>query len=107
MANVSPDRICDCISRRLQSLTRQRSSQENLLRFAESLGFTLRDVDRCLSHAIPMGGASGRGDVWPLDWYEARGRLNPDHVLFFEGAFRRIVDQFPHDLKEQYPKLFE
>jgi hypothetical protein len=107
MTNVSEERICVCIGRRLHSLERQRSVQENLLCFADSLGFTLRDVDRCLSHAIPMGGASGRGDVWPLDWNEARRSLNPDHVRFFEDAFRRIVDKIPHDLKEQYPTLFE
>jgi hypothetical protein len=69
-------------------------------------GFTLRDVDRSLSHAIVIGGASSPGDAWPLHWREARSLLNADQVQKIEDAYRQIVDHFPEELKEQHPTLF-
>jgi hypothetical protein len=77
-----------------------------IIRFANMQGFTLRDVDRSLSHAIVMGGASSPGDAWSLHWREARSLLTADQVQKGEDAYKEIIDHFPDELKEQHPKLF-
>jgi hypothetical protein len=103
---VSKDRILQCVNNNLQALSCVRGKQENLIGFAEILNFPLKDIERGLSHAIVMGGAIGRGDVWPIGWQEARTFLNTDEVRAIEAAYLKIIDNFPQDLKDSHAIIF-
>ncbi len=107
MTMVSNERILGSIGNNLQALSGIRGKQENLIQFAETLGFSLRDVDQGLSHAIVMGGATGAGDVWPLHWQEARNLLSAEQVKQIEEAYVKIIDQFPQELKDKHPNAFK
>jgi hypothetical protein len=106
MTMVSTERILGSIGNNLQALSGIRGKQENLIQFAETLGFSLLDVDQGLSHAIVLGGATGAGDVWPLHWQQARNLLSAEQVKQIEEAYAKIIDQFPQELKDEHPNAF-
>jgi hypothetical protein len=106
MAMVSKERILGCVNNNLQALSCSRGKQENLIDFAELLKFSLKDVGLGLSHAIVMGGAVGRGDVWPLGWQEARTLMSADEVRAVEAAYVEIIANFPQDLKDSHAVVF-
>jgi hypothetical protein len=107
MGMVSKERILSAIGANLQALSGLRCKQENLIQFAEMLGFSLRNVDQGLSHTIVMGGATGWGETWPLHWQEARRFLNSEQVCEIEQAYSRIIEDFPKDLKQAHSNVFK
>ncbi len=107
MSMVSKERVLNAISTNLQALSGSRGKQENLIQFAEMLGFSLRDADQGLSHAVVMGGATGPGETWPLDWNHARAILSSEQIWQIEQAYSRIIEEFPEDLKHAHPNVFK
>jgi hypothetical protein len=106
MALVGQQEISNCINNNLRALSVSRQKQEILVEFAERLGFSVKDVDQGLLHIIVMGGAIGRGEVWPLGWRDAQKSLTDDQVRAVEEAYLKIVEDFPQDLKDSHAKVF-
>jgi len=104
---VTKQKILGSVGNSFQALAGIRAKQEILIAIAEQLGFSLRDVDRGLSHAIVFGGAAGPGDVWPLGWIQARESLNEAEIKAIEAGYLKIIDEkFPAELKKEHPKVF-
>jgi hypothetical protein len=89
MAIVSNQRIWDCIANNLQALSGLRGKQENLIRFANMQGFTLRDVDRSFSHAIVMGARAAPGTLGRC----TGGRLEVYSLQIKCGRYRMPSDR--------------
>jgi hypothetical protein len=53
-----------------------------------------------------MGGATGPGETWLLDWNQARALLTSQQIGQIEQAYLRIIEEFPEDLKHAHPNVF-
>ncbi len=104
---VSKERKFECIMTILiEKLACVRLWQEKLVRTAELMGFSLRDVDCGLAYAIAMSGGALPCDVGPISWHATRGELGVGQAAVIEDSYRRIIEDFPIDLMKAHAAAF-